>query len=175
MNGILVSAAGPSMRAALHELALPTFRRWASRWDWDVRAVDLDADGVAADAGAQRAKWAKIGLLRDALCAAPLALWVDADVLLVRDDEDVALHLGPGSFQALALEQVPAEHRVNPNTGVWLLRSCPAAFAFLDAVEAAGPQPGGSLSERSSDTLMSARPPGRGGHEDRGCGAGRPG
>jgi len=40
------------------------------------------------------------------------------------------------------LEHVPYEHRVNPNTGVWLMRSGPAAFAFLDAVEAAGPQPG---------------------------------
>ncbi|SDZ00655.1 hypothetical protein SAMN05661080_05239 [Modestobacter sp. DSM 44400] len=31
---------------------------------------------------------------------------------------------------------------MNPNTGVWLLRSCPAALEFLDAVEQAGPQPG---------------------------------
>jgi galactosyl transferase GMA12/MNN10 family len=141
-RGALVTAAGPGMRAALHELALPTFRRWADRWGWTVRATDLAADGAAADAGAQRAKWAKIGLLRDALREFPLALWVDADVLIVRDDEDVADHLHPSAFQALALEQVPAEHRVNPNTGVWLLRSCPEAFEFLDAVEAAGVQPG---------------------------------
>ncbi|MGY1604073.1 hypothetical protein [Geodermatophilus sp. SYSU D00815] len=137
-----MTAAGPGMRAALHELALPTFHRWADRWGWAVRATDLAADGVAADPGAQRAKWAKTGLLRAALREFPMALWLDADVLLVRDDEDVAVHLRPGAFQALALEQVPAEHRVNPNTGVWLLRSCPEAFAFLDAVEAAGPQPG---------------------------------
>src|SRR3954452_16957939 len=130
------------MQAALYELALPTFRRWARRWGWAVDAVDLTADGVAADAGAQRAKWAKIGLLRSALERAPLAMWVDADVLLLRDDEDVAGHLHRAAFQALALEHVPAEHRVNPNTGVWLLRSCPEAFAFLDAVEAAGVQPG---------------------------------
>jgi hypothetical protein len=142
VTGILVSAAGPSMRAALHELALPTFRRWADRWGWAVDAVDLTSDGVAADVGAQRAKWAKIGLLRAALERAPLAMWVDADVLLLRDDEDVSGHLHPTAFQALALEHVPAEHRVNPNTGVWLMRSCPQAFAFLDAVEAAGVQPG---------------------------------
>lgn len=142
MSGILVSAAGPSMRAVLRELALPTFRRWADRWGWTVDAVDLPSDGVAADAGAQRAKWAKIGLLRAALERAPLAMWVDADVLILRDDEDVTGHLHPAAFQALALEHVPAEHRVNPNTGVWLMRSCPQAFAFLDAVEAAGPQPG---------------------------------
>jgi hypothetical protein len=63
-------------------------------------------------------------------------------VLLLRADEDVTVHLLPDTFQALALEQVPSERRVNPNTGVWLLRSCPEAFTFLDAVDAAGQQPG---------------------------------
>ncbi|SDE36736.1 hypothetical protein SAMN05660485_00719 [Blastococcus fimeti] len=140
--GAVVTAAGPHMQAALHDLALPTFRRWARRWGWAVLAHDLSSDGVGADGGAQNAKWAKIGLLREALQRHPFALWIDADVLLLREDEDIAVHLHPEHFQALALEQVPSEHRVNPNTGVWLLRSCSEALAFLDAVELAGPQPG---------------------------------
>ena len=138
----MVSAAGPQMRAVLHDLALPTFHRFAERWNYAVHCEDLDTDGIAADAAAQAAKWSKIAVLRKALASFPLALWVDADVLLVRDDEDPAVHLHPDCFQALAMEQVPHEHRINPNTGVWLLRSCPSAFAFLDAVEAAGPQIG---------------------------------
>jgi galactosyl transferase GMA12/MNN10 family len=141
-GGVVVTAAGPTMRAALHDLALPTFRQWAARWGWEVVAHDLAADGVAADDAAQRAKWAKLRLLRAALRQHPMALWIDADVLLVRTDEDISIHLHPDHFQALALEQVPSEHRVNPNTGVWLLRSCPESTAFLDAVEQAGPQPG---------------------------------
>lgn len=130
------------MRGVLEDLALPTFRRFAHRWGYEVHAELLPVDGTGADAAAQGAKWSKITLLRAALRRHALALWVDADVLLLRDDEDVADHLRPGDFQALVLEHVPAERRVNPNTGVWLLRSCPAAFAFLDAVEDAGPQPG---------------------------------
>ncbi len=141
-RGALVTAAGPQMRAALHELALPTFARYAERWRWRVLAEDLTVDGVGAAPAAQQAKWTKIRLLRQALEHHPLALWLDADVLLLRDDEDLSTHLHPEHFQALVLEQVPSEHRVNPNTGVWLMRSCPQAFAFLDAVEAAGPQPG---------------------------------
>ena len=140
--GVVVTAAGPTMRAVLHDLALPTFEAWAARWGWTVAAHDLPVDGAAADDGAQRAKWAKLRLLRSALRHHPLALWIDADVLLVRTDEDISAHLHPDHFQALALEHVPSEHRVNPNTGVWLLRSCPDSFAFLDAVEQAGPQPG---------------------------------
>ena len=141
-TGAVVTAAGPTMRGVLHDLSLPTFDRWAHRWGWTVQAVDLRHDGHGADAAAQAAKWAKTGLLRAALRDHPYALWLDADVLLLRDDEDVSQHLLPGCFQALALEHVPRERRVNPNTGVWLLRSCPEAFAFLDAVDALGPQPG---------------------------------
>lgn len=140
--GAVLTAAGPHMRPALHDLALPTFRRWARRWGWTVLAHDLVCDGAGADAAAQSAKWAKVRLVREALQHHPLVLWLDADVLLLRDDEDVSMHLHPEHFQALALEHVPTEHRVNPNTGVWLLRSCPEALAFLDAVEQAGPQPG---------------------------------
>jgi len=138
----IVTAAGPSMRAVLHDLALPTFAHYARRWDWDLLPYDLPADGASADPFAQVAKWNKIRLLRTALQQHPMALWLDADVLVLRQDDDIAAHLHPEHFQALALEMVPSEHRVNPNTGVWLMRSCAAAFAFLDAVEAAGPQPG---------------------------------
>jgi hypothetical protein len=141
-RGAVVTAAGPQMRAILHELALPTFHRFARRWGYAVLAEDLSTDGVGADPSAQQAKWAKIRLLREALATFPLALWLDADILLTRDDQDIALHLHPDHFQALVMEHVPYEHRVNPNTGVWLLRSCPAAFAFLEAVRSAGPQPG---------------------------------
>lgn len=130
------------MQAVMHELAAPGFQRYADRWAFDLRAVDLAADGARADPSAQRAKWAKVDLMRDALGDYPLALWLDADILVVRTDDDIADHLHPDHFQALVLEHVPAEHRVNPNTGVWLMRSCPAAFEFLDAVEASGTQPG---------------------------------
>lgn len=141
-RGALVTAAGPAMRDCLHDLALPTFRRYAAAWGWDVVVEDLRCDGSGADPAAQAAKWAKTRLLRRALTEHPHALWVDADVLLLRTDDDVLGHLRPGDFQALALEQVPAEHRVNPNTGVWLLRSGPSALAFLDEVDRAGQQPG---------------------------------
>jgi len=141
-RGVVVSAAGPHMRSLMHDVVGPGFRSFADHWGYDLRTVDLEVDGARADAAAQQAKWAKIDLLREALREYPLALWLDADVLIARTDDDSATHLHPDHFQGLVLEQVPAEHRVNPNTGVWLMRSCPTAFEFLDAVEAAGPQPG---------------------------------
>ena len=141
-RGVIITAAGPRMHDVLHDLALPAIKRYADRWDYAVHVETLPSDGAAADAGAQRAKWTKIRLLRESLATYPLAMWVDADVLIRRDDEDIAVHLHPEHFQALALEEVPYERRVNPNTGVWLMRSAPIAFEFLDVIEAAGPQPG---------------------------------
>ena len=137
-----MTAAGPNMRAVMHDLASPGFQRYADRWSLNLRIVELETDGVQADAPAQRAKWAKIAILRAALHEYAFALWLDADVLIARTDNDIIAHLHPEHFQALVMEHVPAEHRVNPNTGVWLMRSCPSAFEFLDAVESAGPQPG---------------------------------
>ena len=141
-RGVLLTAAGPHMHDVLHDFALPAFHRYGVRWGYDVHAVELPVDGVGAEGPAQLAKWSKIRLLREALDSYPLALWLDADVLLLRSDEDIATHLHPHSFQALALEQVPHEHRINPNTGVWLMRAHPSAVAFLDHVESLGPQPG---------------------------------
>jgi hypothetical protein len=88
------------VRAILHELALPAFRRFARRWGYAVLAEELSTDGASADPSAQQAKWAKVRLLREALAAFLLALWLDADILVMRDDEDVAPHLHPDHFQA---------------------------------------------------------------------------
>lgn len=141
-RAVLLTAAGPRMRQVLEEISLPAFNWYAARWGYHVEATTLSRDGVGAEHAAQRAKWQKIGLLREALTRYEVAVWFDADVLVQRDDEDVARHLHPHHFQAFAVEQVPAEHRINPNTGVWVLRSCASAFAFLDAVEAHGQQAG---------------------------------
>jgi hypothetical protein len=70
-RGVVVSAAGPQMRAALHELALPTFHRFAARWGCSVHADGLPTDGIGADSAAQQAKWPKIRLLREALRISP--------------------------------------------------------------------------------------------------------
>jgi hypothetical protein len=141
-SGIILTAAGPNMQRVMREISLPSFYHYACRWNWAVHCEELAVDGVGADDSARRAKWAKVDLLRAALVRYQFALWLDADVLIVRTDDDIREHLHPESFQALALEQVPFEHRINPNTGVWLMRSGPAAFAFLDAVERLGQQPG---------------------------------
>jgi hypothetical protein len=51
-RGQIVTAAGPGMASVLNDLALPTFRRYARRWNYSVHAETLSDDGVCADARA---------------------------------------------------------------------------------------------------------------------------
>lgn len=132
---VLLSGAGDRMRPLL-ALALPAFERFAATHGYRLEVAELD-DGDGSRAGRRRARWAKIGLLRGAIEDGHTALWVDADAMVCRFDRDIAADLGVASFQGLVLERFPT--RVNPNTGVWLLRPGQRSAAFLDAVEEIGP------------------------------------
>lgn len=139
----IVTAAGPRMWRLLEHYALPTFRRFADRFGYDVLASRLDDEGEAEDRRATNAaRWAKIPLLREALDSFDIVVWFDADVMIRRFDDDIASHLAPDKFQAFALEQVPQDRRVNPNTGVWVMRGGRQASRFLRSVERAGQQRG---------------------------------
>jgi hypothetical protein len=138
----LVTAAGPLM-APLLDHSLPSFRQYGEAQGYNVIAEHIGEDSHDWHSkNGRAARWAKLGIIRKALQTSDIAVWFDADIVICRRDEDIADHLRDDSFQALTIEQVPSEHRVNPNTGVWVMRHCTEAFDFLDAVEEAGPQPG---------------------------------
>lgn len=138
----LVTAAGPLM-APLLQYSLPTFRQYGEAQGYDVVAERIEQDSSQWHSkNGREARWAKLGILRRVLENSDIAAWFDADIIICRDDEDISGHLRDDSFQALTMEQVPSENRLNPNTGVWVMRHCAEAFEFLDAVEEAGPQAG---------------------------------
>lgn len=135
----LVTAAGPNMMSVLEEFSLPTFERFAQEHRYDVEVTELYDDSLARkDAQAKEARWQKINIVRKALSNSALVVWLDADVLIKRFDEDIADNLSEVSYQGLVLHDVPAENRINPNTGVWVMRQCVESFDFLDAVEEVG-------------------------------------
>ena len=140
---VIVTAAGPRMWHLLERYSLPTFWCFADRFAYDVLASRLDDDGATDDRRSSNpARWAKLPLLRQALESYDIVVWLDADVMIRRFDDDIATHLAPQKFQAFALEQVPQDRRINPNTGVWVMRGGRQAGRFLRAVERAGQQAG---------------------------------
>jgi hypothetical protein len=152
-NGrIIVTAAGPHMLPLLRKYALPTFGRLARALGADLHSVDLDADSsdYLSDQ-ASRARWAKLDAIEQALADGyPEVLWLDADILVVRYDDDPFRYLRAGDFQGFVLEHNSAEARTNPNTGVWLVRNTPMARAFMSGVKMIGELPGSTWNEQAA-------------------------
>ena len=109
-----------------------SFQRYADRWDWD---VVLSTEQLA---GERPAPWGKVPLVRSLLDEYEWVLWLDADVVIVDLEADIASELEDDRDLYLV------EHKwTNPytgtdeytaNTGVFLIRSCDYARDFLDAV-----------------------------------------
>lgn len=135
---ILISAAGPAMWPVLR-LARRTFDVYARRHGYDLRIHPLADSRDRSSVAVRAAKWRKVSLLREALDQWDLVLWIDADAVVVQFDRDIADELPPDCFQALALERFP--NRLNPNTGVWLLRSERRSRDFLSCILDVGQLP----------------------------------
>ncbi|HEV3001298.1 MAG TPA: hypothetical protein VGW75_11215 [Solirubrobacteraceae bacterium] len=117
---------GSGRFAALLDVALPTFRDYASRHAYELRL------GTEEDAAGRPLAWAKVPLLRRLADRYEVVLWLDADCVVVDGECDVAGCLGDEHVHALV------RHRTDegevPNTGVWLLRGGAEARELLGLV-----------------------------------------
>lgn len=95
----------------LLEIALPGFERFAEKHSYELV--------VATPEPCERApSWWKVPLLVDALDAYEEALWVDADMVVVDDSDD--LDVPEIAWEALVRHRT-ADGQV-PNCGLWLVR-----------------------------------------------------
>jgi hypothetical protein len=115
---------GSGPLAPVLDASLPRLRRFAERHGYDL----VIGTGDSAD---RPPYWAKVLLLQRLLPTYSRLLWVDADVLILKDDLDVP-PLPAGTFQALV--EHSREHGLVVNTGVWLLQRTRDAEDFLRLV-----------------------------------------
>lgn len=153
-----LSRQGPRVRKALvsfatgpHRellsLARPSFEYYAATHGYELLIADRCE--LAAD---RCAHWAKIPLLLEALSSHDIAVWLDADTMIVNFTRDIAGDLLEADFQGLVLEQLAC--RWNPNTGVWIIRSDSRSESFLAEVWDRGPLEGYIWPEQ--DAVMQA-------------------
>lgn len=86
--------------------------------------------------------WNKIALVRHALALGfETVVWLDADTLIVRDDEDIRSALNGGGPLALARHPTPGINGTPThwNSGVMVMRNTARTREFFDAVWQAGP------------------------------------
>lgn len=111
MKALVTFASGPC--AELLEIALPGFRSYADRHGYELMVFD--------DIPASRpASWFKVRALIQALRDHDEVLWLDADIVIVDDSEDLADHVSAGAWQAMVAHHTP-DGEV-PNHGVWFCR-----------------------------------------------------
>jgi hypothetical protein len=123
-KAIATIGAGPM--GTVLDLSAQTFRRLAEVHGYDV------VIGNGDDADERPAPWGKIRLIRRLLAYYEVVLWLDADTVVLSFDRDPVDDLPAACFQGLV--QHRRDDELIPNTGVWLLRSEPRSFEFLDAV-----------------------------------------
>jgi hypothetical protein len=97
----------------LLELALPGFEAYADRHGYDL-LTDPPRLNVRPPS------WGKVIRLLQTLGRYQEVLWVDADVLILRDDVDVADEVDPDAWQAITLHET-REGSI-PSCGVWYCR-----------------------------------------------------
>jgi hypothetical protein len=111
--------AGP--HAALLAVSEPTFRAYADRHGYEL-VTSSEADPSRPPA------WAKVAMLRSVLREFDLAVWIDADAVIVDGRDDIAAELEPGKQLGLV------KHGDVPNTGVMVWRAGEFATALLAAM-----------------------------------------
>lgn len=116
--------AGP--HAALLDLARQSFEPYAERHGYEFLLRDAVVDPERPPS------WSRIAVMREAVDAYDLVLWLDADTVIVDPERDIAEEL-EDERDFYLVEHRYGEDRI-PNSGVMLIRAGDEAMAFLDAV-----------------------------------------
>lgn len=110
-RALITFAVGPY--EALAEIARPGLEAYAERHGYELEAA-------APTMMPRPASWMKLPLLANALDRHDEVLWVDADVVIVDDELDLADEVPAEQWQALVRHHTP-DGQV-PNCGVWFCR-----------------------------------------------------
>ena len=117
-------AVGPHLD--LLELSEPTFRAYADRHGFDVVVVR------ESQCPERPVSWSKVVLIRQLMARYELVVWLDVNAMILDFSRDIADELVRGA------DIYMVEHRYDgqriPNAGVVMVRSTPAADAFLGLV-----------------------------------------
>jgi hypothetical protein len=104
--------------AELLDVAMPTFARYAQRHGYDL----FVPSGEQFAGMSRHPSWGKIPLILTLLNGGyDAALWLDADVVVLRDDRDILDDLPAGASVGMVVHHT--EDGAVPNCGVWLARA----------------------------------------------------
>ena len=117
-------AIGPHVE--LLALSEPTLRAYAQRHGYDL-VVERESQFPQ-----RPVSWSKVVLIRRLMQRYDLVVWVNVNAMVVNPSRDIAGELIPGADIYLTAHHYDGQEI--PNAGILMVRSTPAADAFLDLV-----------------------------------------
>lgn len=117
---------GPQER--LLRISTRSMHRYAERHGYGLRVCRSVLDE------SRPAPWSKVVLLRELAAEHEIVVWLDADLVVVDTEPDIAEELREGRFLYMVEHETGAG--LMPNSGVMLLRGGEQTVAFLDEVYA---------------------------------------
>lgn len=123
MSSRVLCSIGVGPGAELLAIARPSFSRYAERHGYE---LVLENRVLAPE---RPTAWSKLVLLRELLAEHELVLWIDADAVIVDDEDDIDAALGDARLGLVEHRLGP--HRV-PSTGVLVLRRDPVVLSAVE-------------------------------------------
>lgn len=112
-NKIIVSGFSGSYFEHLSSITFPYMKRYADKYGMNSELRELPDFG-------RPASWSKIIIFNELLKQYDLVIWLDSDVLIVDNSEDISIQCQDNNIQYLANHNVVGNN--NPNCGVWILK-----------------------------------------------------
>lgn len=113
MKKILVSGYEGSEYRQISSLTFPLMEKYANKYNIDSVLLELPNYGRAAS-------WSKIPTVMQLLVSHDLVLWLDSDVVVENDSEDVTVLAKDDSINYLCYHNVGGNK--HPNCGVWMVK-----------------------------------------------------
>jgi hypothetical protein len=124
MKKLIISFALNSDFCDMLGIALPTFYKYAVKYDYDLwipsyEEVKRTCSALGWDYE-RPTSWLKVPLIKKALEDYDVVLWIDCDVVVLNNSPDISSFIGSDNLQGFVVHRDKYEGYV-PNCGVWIL------------------------------------------------------
>lgn len=135
MKKVLTSFAHGKSFDEMLQVALPTFHKYGTKYDYDVfvpcySMVQKICESLGWDHN-RPISWLKVPIMKHLLTKYESVLWVDSDVIITNKAPDISQYIDPQALQGLSIHMDLYEGFV-PNCGVWFVTN--KYSEFLDNI-----------------------------------------
>jgi len=123
MNKIILSGYSGNTYKKMCDLTFPLIEKYAKKYNADCKLIKLKKDD-------RPASWQKIPLIKKYLKKYDIVLWIDADVVIIYDEENIFDNIQDEKIQYMVNHHI--KDFTVPNIGVWIVTK--KILPYLDII-----------------------------------------